>query len=161
MSEAPVLLVEDDPADVRLIQRAFGKLDKNVPMIRLTNGDDAVAYLSGSAPYDNRGAYPIPSVVLLDIKLPRRSGFEVLEWVRRQQSALKRLPIVILSSSRHSVDINRAFDLGANSYLAKPESISQLEELASQFQAYWLGLNESPDLHGEPWTGRPPGIHHV
>src|SRR6266567_6032369 len=59
MSEAPVLLVEDDPADVRLIQRAFGKLDKNVPMIRLTNGDDAVAYLSGLAPYDNRGAYPL------------------------------------------------------------------------------------------------------
>jgi CheY-like chemotaxis protein len=90
-------------------------------MFRLTNGDDAVAYLSGDAPYENRAAYPMPNVLLLDIKLPRRSGFEVLEWVRRQKSNLRRLPVVMLTSSRHSADINRAYDLGANSYLAKPE----------------------------------------
>ena len=148
MAEGPILLVEDDPSDFRLIQRAFSKLPIELKVIRLSNGDEAVAYLAGDAPYDNRGSHPMPSMVLLDIKLPRRSGFEVLEWLRRQRSALKRLPVVMLTSSRHSVDINRAYDLGANSYLAKPDSASALENLASRFQEYWLTLNEPPDLHG-------------
>src|SRR5689334_9421673 len=142
MRDRLVLLVEDDPADVRLIQRAFGKLQTSVPMTRLTNGDDAVAYLSGEAPYENRAAYPIPAVVLLDIKLPRRSGFEVLGWLRRQTSALRRLPVVMLTSSKHSADVNRAYDLGANSYLAKPETPSDLDRLASEFNTYWLSLNQ-------------------
>ena len=154
MRERMVLLVEDDPADVRLIQRAFRKLESTVPMTRLTNGDDAVAYLSGAAPYENRAAYPIPSVILLDIKLPRRSGFEVLDWLRRQRSALRRLPVVMLTSSRHSVDVNRAYDLGANSYLAKPETPSDLDRLASEFQAYWLSLNQPPELHGAAGASR-------
>lgn len=148
MAKEPVLLVEDDPSDARLIQRAFGKLDVTLAMIRLTNGDDVVSYLSGEAPYENRTTYPLPSVVLLDIKLPRRSGFEVLQWVRRQPTALNRLPVIMLTSSRHSVDINRAYDLGANSYLSKPETAAQLEQLATRFQSYWLGINESPDLLG-------------
>ena len=148
MAKGPVLLVEDDPSDARLIQRAFGKLDATLAMIRLTNGDDVVSYLSGEKPYDNRATHPLPCIVLLDIKLPRRSGFEVLQWVRRQPTALNRLPVVMLTSSRHSVDINRAYDLGANSYLSKPETASQLEQLATRFQSYWLGINESPDLLG-------------
>jgi CheY-like chemotaxis protein len=150
MDDTPVLLVEDDPADVRLIQLAFSKLNVSINIIRLTNGDEAVAYLSGASPYENRAAHPMPAVVLLDIKLPRRSGFEVLEWVRRQRSGVKRMPVVILTSSRHSADVNRAYDLGANSYLAKPETASQLQQLASQFQSYWLALNEAPDVHGGP-----------
>jgi CheY-like chemotaxis protein len=150
MPNGPLLLVEDDPADVRLIQRAFRKIEANLEMIRLTNGDDAVSYLSGDSPYENRSAFPVPSMLLLDIKLPRRSGFEVLEWVRKQRSNLRRLPVVMLTSSRHSADINRAYDLGANSYLAKPENPSQLAELASGFEAYWLTLNETPDLHEGP-----------
>lgn len=148
MAKGPVLLVEDDPSDARLIQRAFSKLDARVAMIRLTNGDDVVSYLSGEAPYENRTTYPLPCIVLLDIKLPRRSGFEVLQWLRRQPTAVNRLPVVMLTSSRHSVDINRAYDLGANSYLSKPETASQLEQLATRFQSYWLGINESPDLLG-------------
>ena len=148
MSDRLVLLVEDDPADVRLIQRAFRKLQPNVPMSRLTNGDEAVAYLSGDGPYENRVAHPVPCVVLLDIKLPRRSGFEVLDWLRKQKSPLRRLPVVMLTSSKHSIDVNRAYDLGANSYLAKPETLAGLDELASQFEAYWLSLNQPPELHG-------------
>jgi CheY-like chemotaxis protein len=154
MQHGPVLLVEDDPADVRLIQRAFRKIEVDLSMIRLTNGDDAVSYLSGDSPYENRTSYPMPSVVLLDIKLPRRSGFEVLEWVRKQRSNLRRLPIVMLTSSRHSADINRAYDLGANSYMAKPESAAQLAELASGFEAYWFSLNETPDLYEGPLPPR-------
>jgi CheY-like chemotaxis protein len=150
MSDGIVLLVEDDSSDAWLIQRAFGKLAVAVPMIRLSNGDDAVAYLSGDAPYENRAAHPMPSVVVLDIKLPRRSGFEVLEWLRSQQSALRRMPVIMLTSSRHNADVNRAYDLGANSYVAKPETGPQMEELASNFQTYWLEMNEAPDLHDGP-----------
>lgn len=144
-----VLLVEDDPSDVRLIQRAFDKLSVSIEMFRLKDGDEAVAYLGGAGPYENRGAHPLPCLILLDIKLPRRSGFEVLEWLRGRPSGLCRLPVVILTSSDHSVDINRAYDLGANSYLVKPQTNAELEQLASQFQTYWLKLNEFPSLHGE------------
>jgi CheY-like chemotaxis protein len=146
MSEGPVLLIEDDVSDFRLVQRAFAKLKPSVPMIRLTHGDEAVAYLAGEAPYENRALHPIPSVILLDIKLPRRSGFEVLEWIRAQESRLKRVPIVMLTSSRHQVDVNRAYDLGVNSYLVKPSNNSELEQLASTFHAYWLEANSNPDL---------------
>ena len=147
MTNNPVLLVEDDPADFRLIQRAFSKSTQSFDMFRLTNGDDAVSYLSGEAPYENRAMHPMPCVVLLDLKIPRRSGFEVLQWLRNQSSAISRLPVVVLTSSRHSVDINRAYDLGANSYLVKPENSAQLEQLASQFHIYWLKLNELPNVN--------------
>jgi CheY-like chemotaxis protein len=146
MLDGPVLLVEDDVSDFRLIQRAFAKIKAGVPMIRLTQGDEAVSYLAGDAPYENRSLHPIPSVILLDIKLPRRSGFEVLEWIRTQESALKRLPIIMLTSSNHEVDVNKAYELGVNSYLVKPSNNSELEQLVSKFQNYWLKLNEGPHL---------------
>jgi DNA-binding response OmpR family regulator len=149
MPQIPILLVEDDPTDYRLIQRAFNKLNNGFEIFRLTNGDEVVAYLGGNSPYENRGAHPMPAIVLLDLKLPRRSGFEVLEWLRRQSSGLNRMPVIVLTSSRHSSDINRAYDLGANSYLVKPDTSAELEELASQFQTYWLGLNEFPSLGGQ------------
>jgi CheY-like chemotaxis protein len=149
MTVTPILLVEDDPTDFRLIQRAFGKLNNGFRMFRLTNGDEVVSYLSGDGPYENRAAHPIPAVVLLDLKIPRRSGFEVLEWLRSQPSGLNRLPVIVLTSSRHSTDINRAYDLGANSYLVKPDTGTQLDELVEQFRTYWLGLNEFPTLAAE------------
>jgi CheY-like chemotaxis protein len=144
MPQIPILLVEDDPTDYRLIQRAFSKLNNGFDIFRLTNGEEVMSYIAGDAPYENRGAHPMPAIMLLDLKLPRRSGFEVLQWLRGQPSGLKRLPVVVLTSSRHSTDINRAYDLGANSYLIKPDTGSQLEQLASEFQTYWLRLNEFP-----------------
>ncbi|HEY4676085.1 MAG TPA: response regulator [Candidatus Angelobacter sp.] len=146
MSEGPVLLVEDDVSDFRLIQRAFAKIKPSIPMFRLTHGDEAVAYLAGDAPYENRSLHPIPCVVLLDIKLPRRSGLEVLEWIRTQESELKRLPIIMLTSSKHQLDVNKAYDLGVNSYLVKPSNNSELEQLVSAFRNYWIDLNEGPTL---------------
>jgi CheY-like chemotaxis protein len=146
MSEGPVLLVEDDVSDFRLIQRAFAKIKPTIPMFRLTHGDEAVAYLAGDAPYENRSLHPIPCVLLLDIKLPRRSGFEGLEWIRTQESELKRLPIIMLTSSRHQLDVNKAYDLGVNSYLVKPSNNSELEQLVSTFRNYWIDLNEGPNL---------------
>jgi CheY-like chemotaxis protein len=146
MPEGPVLLVEDDVSDFRLIQRAFAKIRPSVPMIRLSHGDDVVSYLAGDAPYENRSLHPFPSVILLDIKLPRRSGFEVLEWIRTQHSTLKRLPVIMLTSSNHQLDVNKAYDLGVNSYLVKPSNNSELEQLATTFRTYWLELNQAPNL---------------
>jgi DNA-binding response OmpR family regulator len=84
-------------------------------------------------------------LVLLDLKLPRRSGLEVLEWIREREG-LKRLPVVVLTSSKEVADVNRAYDLGANSYLVKPVSFNSLLELVKSLEVYWLILNQKPDI---------------
>ncbi len=144
-----VLLVEDESTDADLIARALGKVARNAKVIRLSDGDQAVSYLRGDPPYDERAAYPLPSVVLLDIKLPRRSGFEVIAWVRKQEQPLNRTLIVMLTSSRLKTDVNRAYELGANSYLMKPDNSQRLAELAVQFKEYWFRWNEMPDYRIE------------
>jgi CheY-like chemotaxis protein len=141
-----VLFVEDDPADARLVTRAFQKVGLPGILMRVANGDDAVAYLNGNPPYDDRKSHPLPMLLLLDLKLPRRSGLEVLQWVRASHEPLRRVPIIILSSSRQRSDINKAYDAGANSYLSKPEASDQLLALAETFKAYWMNLNEKPTL---------------
>jgi CheY-like chemotaxis protein len=141
-----ILLIEDNPSDAWLFQRALKKAGVTTRVERLSTGDDAVAYLQGQAPYDNRAAHPLPGIVVLDLKLPRRSGFEVLEWVRSSTGSLRLLPIVVLSSSSMPNDVNRAYSLGANSYLTKPYGASEFTRLASAFRDYWLGVNEDPAI---------------
>jgi CheY-like chemotaxis protein len=111
----------------------------------VSHGDEAVAYLSGEGRFADREAYPFPVLVLLDLKLPRRSGLEVLGWIR-SQPGLKRLPIVVLTSSKESIDINRAYDLGANSYLVKPVGFDSLLELVKSLEVYWMMLNQNPEI---------------
>ena len=147
MTESPVMLVEDDPTDFRFVQRAFEKF-KEVRLFRLTNGDEAVAYLAGEGPFENRSAHPLPVLMLLDLKLPRRSGFEVLQWLRSQPDSIRRLPVVVLSGSDEPKDINRAYDYGANSYLCKPTGYNQLEQVANEFETYWIKLNSFPEVQG-------------
>jgi CheY-like chemotaxis protein len=148
MAAKIVLLVEDDPADARLIQRAFDRTQVEASLLRLQNGDDAVTYLQGTPPFDNRVAHPLPNAIVLDIKLPRRSGLEVLQWIRTRKDDLRLLPVVMLTSSRHTVDINRAYDLGANSYLAKPETTEELVALVTLLKKYWLMANQNPAIPG-------------
>jgi CheY-like chemotaxis protein len=144
-SAYPILLVEDSPDDALLIQRAFRKANLANPVQLVRDGEEAVAYLSGAAPYADRTRFPLPVFMLLDLKLPRRSGLEVLAWVR-QESVVRRLPVVVLTSSRESVDVNRAYDLGVNSYLTKPVGFEALLEMVKNVNLYWLGLNENPEL---------------
>jgi CheY-like chemotaxis protein len=141
----PILLVEDSPDDALLVQRAFRKanLANSVQLVR--DGDEAVAYLKGDPPFSDRGQFPLPVLMLLDLKLPRLSGLEVLKWVR-QNGTLKRLPVVVLTSSRESVDVNRAYDLGVNSYLTKPVGFEALLEMVKSLNLYWLILNEQPEI---------------
>ena len=140
-----ILLVEDDPNDVFLIQRAFSKANLANTIQVMKDGEAAVQYLSGQEPYADRDRYPLPMLMLLDLKLPRRSGLEVLEWLK-QQPKLKRLPVVVLTSSREHTDLNRAYDLGANSYLVKPVAFDSLLNMVQTLNQYWLIINESPNL---------------
>lgn len=145
-SQYPILLVEDSPDDALLIQRAFRKANLANPVHLVRDGEEAVGYLNGVPPWDDRTRFPLPVFMLLDLKLPRRSGLEVLAWIR-QESAVKRLPVVVLTSSRESVDVNRAYDLGVNSYLTKPVGFEALVEMVKSVNLYWLVLNEYPEIH--------------
>ena len=140
-----VLLAEDNSTDALMVQRAFKKANLLNPVQVVDDGDKAVAYLAGDGPYADREKYPLPVLLLLDLKLPRRSGLEVLEWLR-QQPAIKRLPVVVLTSSKENADINRAYDLGANSYLVKPVDFDPLLELVKTLGLYWVVTNEKPEI---------------
>jgi len=141
----PVLWVEDDADDVLLIGRAIRKAGLDQPSL-VRDGAEAVAYLSGSEKYADRVAYPLPALILLDLKLPRMSGFEVLSWIR-QRSEIRRLPVVMFTSSREACDIDRAYGLGANAYLLKSVDHDDLVEALRRVRAFWLELNLNPTPH--------------
>ncbi|MDB6017399.1 MAG: two-component system response regulator [Pedosphaera sp.] len=142
-----VLHVDDDSNDVMLVEMAFRKAKVGVHLKATHDGDQAIDYLSGNGFYTDRSHHPLPALLLLDLKLPRKSGLEVLAWLRSQpQPQLKRLPVVMLTSSNQLSDINAAYDLGANSYLVKPGDLSDLVELIKSLHHYWLGLNTNPSV---------------
>lgn len=144
MIDCSILLVEDNPDDVVLIQRAFRKAAIGSPLHITNDGDQAVEFLSRSANPADGDPAQCPVLILLDLKLPRRNGLEVLSWLR-EQPALKRIPVVVLTSSREYKDVNRAYDLGANSYLLKPVNFDDFIGLIKHLNLYWLVLNERPD----------------
>ncbi len=144
-----LLLVEDDPAEARLIVRAMDKIQMPARVAHVRNGDEAVAYLSGEAAYGDRTAHPLPRLVLMDLKLPRRSGLEVLQWMRTQKSGIERIPVVMLSSSQHGADIRRAYEYGVNSYLVKPDSSDKMLSMLASVKEYWFSHNQAPLLEEE------------
>lgn len=145
LSGETILLVEDDPRDVLLVRRAFQKAGISTPIQVVNDGDAAVLYLSGKEPYDERSYYPLPALILLDLKLPRRSGSEVLIWLR-QQPILKRLPVVILTASREYSDVNKLYDLGANAYITKPVAFNHLVEIVKVLNLHWMIYAEKPQF---------------
>lgn len=138
-----ILLAEDDDNDVFFMERAFKQAQIANPLLRVKDGEEAISYLKGEAEYADRTKHPIPYLVLLDLKMPRKNGFEVISWVR-QQPGLKRLPLVVLTSSKEDPDINRAYELGANTYLVKPVKFEGLVEMMKALNLYWLILAEKP-----------------
>jgi CheY-like chemotaxis protein len=140
-----ILLVEDNPVDILLMQRAFrNETFANISLQIVRDGDAAVFYLNGDGEYSDRDRYPLPAIILLDLKLPRRSGHEVLVWLK-QQPELKCLPVVMLTSSRQTPDVKLAYDLGVNSYLVKPVGFASLLEMMQSFNDYWLKYTELPE----------------
>lgn len=133
-----IVIVEDDPDDQALLARAFAKARVDVPLRFAADGEEAIALLGTPSP---EGPRLSPVVVLLDLKLPRVSGFEVLDWLKQHES-LRRVPVVVLTSSKASADLERAYDLGANSYLVKPARPEDLLRMVERIDGYWIGLNE-------------------
>ncbi len=138
-----ILLAEDDPNDVLLIQRAFGKVGLGQVLKVVRDGEEAVNYLSGHGPYADREQFPMPYLLLLDLKMPGMDGFEVLQWVR-EHPTLKRLLVVVLTSSSLQADVDRAYELGANSYLVKPLDPASMLNTLQRFEAYWSEINRRP-----------------
>ncbi len=138
-----ILLVEDDPNDVLLIERAFRKAGMNNTLKVVRDGDQAIAYLSGLGVYADRERFPLPFLILLDLKMPGVGGFEVLEWVRSDPN-VKRLLVVVLTSSNLQADVDRAYDLGANSYLVKPVEFEEMVSMVHRFEVYWSEINRCP-----------------
>ena len=129
-----ILIVEDNPDEALLAKRALARIELPLTVRIATDGEDAIAQLEA--------ATHLPDLVLLDLKLPRLSGFEVLEWIRNAGGL--RVPVVIFSNSSEARDVQMAYDLGANSFLRKPVSFDDLVELFRNLTNYWLVWNESP-----------------
>ena len=132
-----ILLVEDDLNDIFLVKRAFKMARIQNPLQVVTDGQEAINYLRGEGKYADREAYPLPKLIVMDIKMPRLSGFDVLEWVKGDGKPLRRIPIVIVSSSDNPEDINRAYELGANAYMVKPVEFHGVEHLFESITHYW------------------------
>lgn len=138
----PILLVEDEKAVAMLFRRALEKVTKQPPIVEVRDGDEAVAYLAGNGKYTDRQKYPLPSMIVLDIKLPRRNGFEVLDWIRSQPEDVRLIPVLMLSSSDRSHDVQQSYIHGANSYMTKPFGTDEYSRMANAFADFWLTYNE-------------------
>jgi CheY-like chemotaxis protein len=137
MGAGAVLYAEDDHLDVRLMRRAWQKAGVPNPLHVVSDGEEARAYLSGAGHYANRLAHPMPSLLLVDLKLPRVNGLELLQWIR-EQPAIRAMRLIILSSSNLSGDVERAKTLGVNAYWAKPWNPRELEQLVMSLKLLWL-----------------------
>lgn len=151
-------MVDDSENDLDLMRAAFRMAQCDLPLQEAHNGDEAIAYLKGEGPFGDRNKFPLPDVMLLDLNMPKKNGFEVLTWVRAQPG-LKRLTIIALSASMRSADVERAFDLGATSFLVKPSNLAALADMLRCLCA-WVQLNQFPPLEvgkeiQTPALGRP------
>ena len=140
-----ILVAEDQVNDAFILERAFKKTGAKATLHFVRDGQEAINYLEGQDLFSDRNEYPLPMLLLLDLKMPRLNGFDVLEWVRRQKS-MRRLLVVVFSSSEEIEDINRAYDLGANSYMVKPTDFDELLKLAEELGKYWLLHNKCPEF---------------
>jgi CheY-like chemotaxis protein len=137
-TQPSILLVEDNPMDVDLALRAFRKRRLTNPVDIARDGEEALEWISKW-----EGGAPVPAVILLDLKLPRVDGLEVLRQLKAH-SQFRRVPVVVLTTSAESHDVARAYELGANSYIVKPVDFDKFVEVASQIEIYWTVINSRP-----------------
>jgi CheY-like chemotaxis protein len=144
MGTAPsILIVDDSSDDFILLKRAFSRAGVANPISWVKSGREAISYLKRVPPYDDPRQYPLPSVILLDLNMPDGDGFEVLQWIRNKFPC-GGLLIVVLTRVEEIRKINRAYSLGANSFLTKPGNVEELQELINIFSGYWLLQNRMP-----------------
>ncbi len=149
MNSTTILYVEDEETDIMLLRHVLAKAGIRNPLRTVKDGREAKDYLAGTPPFEDRRLHPLPGLVLLDLNLPYWSGFEVLEWMR-QQPTLRRLPVVVFTSSYRPDDIVRAYDAGANAYLVKPNALTDLSSLVLALRDFWLIHNRPPPALGLP-----------
>ncbi len=140
-TERAILLVEDDEDAVFLMKRALKDANISNPLHLVEDGQQAVEYLMGDGKFSDRAQYPVPAVIFLDLKLPLKSGHDVLAWLRGQER-FDQVVVVVLTASEEPSDIQKSYHLGANSYLIKPPTAEELLDLAKAFKWYWLEYNE-------------------
>jgi CheY-like chemotaxis protein len=143
-----ILVAEDNANDVFLLKHALKKAQLENPVRFVADGEEVLAYLQGEGRYSDRAQHPFPDLLLMDIKMPRLDGFETLALIRNDPR-YQRLVVIILTTSNREQDINRAFDLRANSYLVKPAGVEALTGIVEQIRSYWLGLNHFPSSPGQ------------
>lgn len=143
MNPSPILYVEDNEDDVLLLRFAFKRADILNPLHFARDGQEAIDYLAGAEKFSDRAKYPIPSLVLLDLKLPKKMGMEVLQWIR-QESGMRKLPVIILSASGQKSDLERCYGLGANAFLVKPSDAESLADMCRALKHFWLTYNVPP-----------------
>ncbi|HRE83711.1 MAG TPA: response regulator [Opitutaceae bacterium] len=141
MMSSTILLVEDNEDDAFFMKRALRDAGIENPVQLAEHGQQAIDYLSGEGKFSVREKFPMPMIVFLDLKLPFKSGHEVLQWIRNQ-NAHEKLIVIVLSSSNEPVDLDLAYRNGANSYVVKPATTAQLLELAKSFKLWWLMQNK-------------------
>lgn len=135
--DSTILLVEDNPDDIFFMRRALKAAEITNPLQVAETGEEAIAYLAGEGKYSDRAAHPLPCLIFLDLKLPGKTGLEVLEWLRGQTNH-HNLIVLALTTSREPRDISEAYRLGANAYLVKPTSPSQLQTLLKSAKDFWI-----------------------
>jgi len=139
-----ILLVEDEENDAMLLQMAFKKNNILNPIHWVKDGTEAVTYLNGEGQYADRSRYPFPGVLILDLKMPRMTGLELLGWVRNNPH-FRIIPTIVMTSSRQDPDIQKAYELGANTYMIKPSSFDELISLVKSIHGYWtLAIKPRP-----------------
>lgn len=144
-----VLYVDDDENDVLFLKMAFKNAGVPNPLQVLPDGRVAIDYLLGVEPYSNRNEFPLPCLVLLDVKLPKKSGIEVLQWMRATPE-FAMLPVIMLTSSDSEADVQRAYTHGANGYLVKPGSPKELLVMVKAIKDYWLAQNRNAWINCSP-----------
>ena len=145
MNSKTILLVEDNPSDVELTKRAFVREHIMNDLVVVEDGQTALDYLFGTGPYAGRDLNAVPTLILLDLKLPIVDGLEVLRRIRAHERT-RRLLVVILTSSKEDQDVAAGYDLGVNSYIRKPVDFHQFAEAIKLLGLYWLVINEPPPL---------------
>jgi CheY-like chemotaxis protein len=138
-----VLVAEDNENDLFMLQRAFIQIGFNTPVQYVRDGEQTIAYLAGREHFANREEYPLPCLLLLDLKMPRKNGFDVLAWIR-EQPMLANLRTVVLTTSDDISEINRAYQLGASSFLTKPLNFNEFKDTIQAVYNYWTSLNKPP-----------------
>jgi CheY-like chemotaxis protein len=142
-----ILIAEDDSNDVVILKKALERAGIKYPIHVVPDGQEAVEYLRGAGQYSDRTKFPFPNVVFLDLKMPRMTGFDVLEWSKNNPQCAV-IPVIILTASKQEEDIKKAYEMGANAYLVKPSQIGDLQNMVKTSFDFWACC-EKPHVSGK------------